>query len=154
MSATAQRVRTVGRAPQVSADRPKSRLRLVHESRRSVRRSAVVSVLALTALLFGAMSMWVSVIGGQGRLDDLRSQIAETQERHSELVTAQNEAQSPDEILRIAEEELGMIPPGKPELVTPSAEIIAPSPPSVADTPIAALVVGDESELAEAAAHG
>ncbi len=101
-------------------------LSLVAERRRSVRRSAAAASVVLVALLFGALVMWVSVITGQGRLDDLRSSIASEQERHAELVTAETEMKSPDEILRIAEEELHMTEPARSELVTPMPGVIAP----------------------------
>lgn len=98
-------------------------LAIVAHRRRITPTMVVATVLAL-AVAFGALSVQISLIHRQQRLDSVRAEITEVQQANKELRQKESRLQAPAEILRIARDELGMVESKPPELVTPAVETV------------------------------
>jgi len=128
--------RAPGRAPRREAPRP-PRLEVVERRPRITRTAVLVAVLA-AALAFGALSVQISLIHRQQRLDAVRAEITDLQLANKELRQKESSLQSPSEILRIARDELGMVEAKPPELVAPATETVGAAPTAAAPTTTAA----------------
>lgn len=87
--------------------------------------TAVVAVVAVAAIVFGALAVQISLIGRQRELDVLRAEITEIQKANKELRQAESRLQAPAEILRIARDERGMVESRPAALVTPPERRVA-----------------------------
>ncbi|MBK6669964.1 MAG: hypothetical protein IPG46_09945 [Actinobacteria bacterium] len=70
----------------------------------------------------------ISLIERQRQLDSVRADITAAQGRREELLRRESQLQSPEEVLRLAKDRLGMVPAAEPELVPPSIVVIGPGP--------------------------
>lgn len=81
---------------------------------------------------FAAVGINVARVEGQRRLDSVHSELATEQARTDALRRRESKIQSPAEVVRIATEELGLIPAAAPVAVAAPAQVVAPpatSPP-------------------------
>lgn len=114
-----------------------AKLEVVERRRRFTPTFFLVAILA-SAVAFGALSVQISLIHRQQRLDRIRSQITEIQMENKELRRRESRLQAPAEILRIARDELGMVEAKPPALVTPEVQTVgapAPTTPDGSTTP-------------------
>lgn len=102
---------------------------------------AAVAVYALAA--FAAVGMQISTINRGHQLDRIRSEIADIQERNKVLRQRESLLQAPAEILRIAEDELGMVKARESEVVVPATRVIG-TPPAESTTGTATNAMGGE----------
>jgi cell division protein FtsL len=108
---------------------------VVDRPRRRVTPTAVLVAVLASALAFGALSVQISLIHRQQRLDSIRAEITEVQLSNKELRQQESRLQAPAEILRIARDELGMVESKPPELVTPAVETVGATPDTGTATP-------------------
>ena len=119
MAAAATRQRAA--APQPSPKR-RPELEVIERSNR-VRRArpiVVLAIMAAAAVAFGSLVVQISMINRQQQLDSIRTEISRVQEDNKSLRQREGRLQSSSEILRIAEEELGMVKAKQAELVIPA----------------------------------
>lgn len=105
------------------------RLRVVDDARiraaarrRRLRLTIAASAVAATGLLFALAAFNAMLVSGQGRLDELERRVADAQAEYSASRLQVAELESPDHIVRAAQERLGMVPPGQTRYLTPSSE--------------------------------
>jgi cell division protein FtsL len=133
-------VRVHTRAKPAPAPRPAPKrppLRVVPDNyvpprvRRRRARLFGVGVGVLVALgLFGIASLHVVLTQGQFRLDRLQSQADQQQARYEQLRLQVAELESPERIVAVAQERLGMVPPA-------AVTYLAPSGPAAKDPTVA-----------------
>jgi cell division protein FtsL len=143
--ATATTAAATRRAPRTEAA-PAKRARpdlAVVPRRRIVSPTSVIVTLLVCGLAFAALSVQISLIHRQQRLDAVRSDITEVQMANKELRQKESRLQAPAEILRIARDELGMVESKPPELVTPAVETVGAAPGSVTTVPPASTTPSD-----------
>lgn len=112
------------RRPQAPA-RP--RLRVVDDARlvaahrrRRMRLVVTLAAVGATGCLFLLAAFNAMLVSGQGRLDRLEQQVAEAQSQYSANRLRVAELESPDRIVRVAQDRLGMVPPPDVTYLTPS----------------------------------
>ncbi len=84
---------------------------------RRVTPSAVVALTVVTGFAFAALAAHISLIDTQHRLDRVRAEIVAEQTRQEDLRQKDSHLQSPDEVIRIARTQLGMVPSARAEIV-------------------------------------
>lgn len=132
-SAAAARARGRATAPnRAPKRRPEFKVIERAERVRRVRPLVVVAVAVFAATAFGALTMQISMINRQQRLDAIRSEINQVQEENKTLRQRESLLQAPSEILRIAETELGMVKAREAEMVVPATRVIGTPPEAVA----------------------
>lgn len=87
---------------------------------RRARPIVVLAILAAAGVAFGSLVVQISMINRQQQLDSIRTEISRVQEDNKSLRQREGRLQSSSEILRIAEEELGMVKAKQAELVIPA----------------------------------
>ena len=105
------------------SDRP--RLRIVVQPVRPSRWAISVMVTAAIAA-FAAVGINVARVEGQRRLDSVHTELATEQARTDALRRKESKIQSPAEVVRIATEELGLIPAAAPVAVAAPPQVVAP----------------------------
>jgi len=112
--------------PAPAGTKAERRLEVIDRSdrRRRITPTAVLVAVLASALAFGALSVQISLIHRQQRLDGIRSEITKVQLANKELRQKESRLQAPAEILRIARDDLGMVESKPPELVTPRTETV------------------------------
>jgi hypothetical protein len=105
-------------------------LRLVDDARLSAaarRRRArlVMGVVAVvtTGCLFALAACNAMLVSGQGRIDHLQTEVREAQARYSANRLKVAELESPDRIVRVAQQRLGMVPPPGVKYLSPSESV-------------------------------
>ena len=131
--------------PERARDR-RPALEVVDRPHRITPTAILITVLAL-ALAFGALSIQISLIHRQQRLDAVRSEITELQLANKELRQKESRLQAPAEILRIARDELGMVESKPPGLVTPAVETVGAAD-STASSAAPSTVAGEPAPAA------
>lgn len=125
------------RRPAPAPDRPRH-LRVVptgHRSAAQRRRRARLAVLAAAAaavtVVFGLVAFQVVLSEGQVRLERLRQRAAAEQERYDRLRLQVAELESPERVIAVAQQRLGMVaPPGVTYLSPRGAEVAGPPEPT------------------------
>lgn len=117
------------RAPR-QAPQARPELRLVDgarlkasERRRRARLMVVAAATFATICLFLLAAFNALLVSGQGRIDRLERQVQEAQARYSTNRLRVAELESPDRIVRVAQERLGMVPPPGVTYLTPSETV-------------------------------
>jgi cell division protein FtsL len=118
------------------------------------RRRARLFVTAMSALvaagLFGIVSLHVALTQGQFRLERLEAKADTQQARYEQLRLQVAELESPDRIVAVAQERLGMVSP-------PGVTYLSPSGPATDDTasasPERAPVAGTSTSWSEVKPH-
>ena len=82
-----------------------------------------VAGLAAAGCLFALAAFNAVLVSGQGRIDRLERQVAEAQAQYSANRLKVAELESPDRIVRVAQERLGMVPPPDVTYLTPSEAV-------------------------------
>lgn len=100
---------------------------------RRVTPSAVVALTVVTAFAFAALAAHISLIDEQGRLDSLRSSIVTEQIHQEDLRRQEAGLENPDEVIRLATTEFGMVAAAPAEIV-PAAHTVIGVPPVVGDS--------------------
>lgn len=111
----------------------RARLRIVVEPVRPSRWAVSVMLTAAIAA-FAAVGINVARVEGQRRLDRVHAELAAEQARTDALHRRESKIQSPAEVVRIATEELGLIPAAPPVAVAAPAQVVAPPATSPAPT--------------------
>ncbi|HUF33375.1 MAG TPA: hypothetical protein VMN58_09240 [Acidimicrobiales bacterium] len=98
------------------APQRRPRLRVVDEvaPRRSPRRGRLVVVVAAVAAvvsLFALAAFHAMLVSGQVALDELGSRVADEQGRYESLRLEVASLESPERVVAVAQEQLGMVPP-------------------------------------------
>jgi len=101
------------------------RLRIVVEPVRPSRWAMSVMITAAIAA-FAAVGINVARVEGQRRLDSVHAELAAEQARTDALRRRESKIQSPAEVVRIATEELGLIPAAAPVAVAAPPQVVAP----------------------------
>ncbi|HET7489091.1 MAG TPA: cell division protein FtsL [Acidimicrobiales bacterium] len=86
-----------------------TRAPLSHRARARV--TAVLLLVVVGAALFGLVTSHVALTQGQFRLDEMRRQAGDEQDRYERLRLQVAELESPQRIVAAAQERLGMVPP-------------------------------------------
>ena len=158
-------------APQRSAPaRPGRHLRPVERPRprRATAVPALVGVGMVIAALLALAVMHALLIGGQVRLDGMHDDVAAETEAIRRLELRVAELESPDRVLDVARERLGMVQPtevgyllpvgvpGAPEeaLRVAAAEAPAPEPGPEVDAPAEGTVSREQAEVERAVEDG
>lgn len=114
-------------APRRAGGEARPRLQVVDDARlgsahRRRRMRLVVTLAAVGAAgcLFLLAAFNAMLVTGQGRLDRLEQRVAEVQSQYSANRLRVAELESPDRIVRVARDRLGMVPPPDVTYLTPS----------------------------------
>ena len=91
---------------------------------RRVTPSAAIALTVVTGFAFAALATHISLIDEQRHLDKVRASIVVEQTRQEELRRSESRLQSPDEVIRIATTQLGMVASARAEIVPPSRAVI------------------------------
>lgn len=128
--AAASTARARGRSTAAGAPKRRPEFRVVERAERvrRVRPLVAIAVGLFAATAFGALAMQISMINRQQQLDAIRSELNGIQEENKTLRQRESLLQSPAEILRIAEAELGMVKAREAEMVVPATRVIGVSP--------------------------
>lgn len=97
-------------------------LRVVTQVRRRPRLNAVTAVLVGALVVAGMLAVAVSqtmLVQGQLRIDTLDEQVSAEKTRYQRLRLRVAQLESPDHVVRVAIERLGMVPPDEVVYVTP-----------------------------------
>ncbi|HMS12251.1 MAG TPA: hypothetical protein PKD80_04055 [Microthrixaceae bacterium] len=117
------------RAPRQRPERARRPdLRVVDRRQRPLSGVALSVALIVVLFVFTALAAHISLIERQRQLDSVRADITAAQGRREELLRRESQLQSPEEVLRLAKDRLGMVPAAEPELVPPSIVVIGPGP--------------------------
>lgn len=96
-----------------------TRLTVAHRRRRT-RLVVTLAAAAAAGCLFLLAAFNAMLVSGQGRLDRLELRVAEAQSQYSANRLRVAELESPDRIVRVAQDRLGMVPPPDVTYLTPS----------------------------------
>jgi hypothetical protein len=114
----------------VARPRPRPDLRVVDDARlvaagrrRRARLIMFVAAFVTTGCLFALAACNAMLVSGQGRIDHLQSEVREAQSRYSANRLKVAELESPDRIVRVAHDRLGMVPPPGVTYLTPSESV-------------------------------
>ena len=105
-------------------------LRVVDEPAKRRANLAVVTVLVvggIFAMLFGLVVFHTMLLQNQQRLDRLDSQVSDAQARYQSLRLQVAQLESPQRIMDVATQKLGMVPPDGTTYLTPAADEAASS---------------------------
>jgi cell division protein FtsL len=91
--------------------------------RRRARLIMVVVAVVTTGCLFALAACNAMLVSGQGRLDRLQVEVREAQSRYSANRLKVAQLESPDRIVHVAQERLGMVPPPGVKYLTPSETV-------------------------------
>lgn len=114
MTAPRALVAPVRRRPAPAPRRPELRLVPPPEvalARRRGRLLAVATVVLVCAGLFAIIGLRVMLIGGQARIDMLEVRVDEERTTSQRLGLQVDELESPERVVKIAQDRLAMIPP-------------------------------------------
>jgi cell division protein FtsL len=106
-----------------TAEAPEPRhLRVVTPVRRRRRLNAVTAVLVGALVVAGMLAVAASqtmLVQGQLQIDQLEEQVSAEKTRYQQLRLRVAQLESPDHVVRVAIERLGMVPPDEVVYVTP-----------------------------------
>jgi cell division protein FtsL len=102
----------------VVEDRPLSR----RARRRRTRVVVTVAAVLATACLLGVAIFHAVLISGQIRLDELEARVAEEQASYQRSRLEVARLESPQRVVAVAQERLGMVPPGEITYLSPSLD--------------------------------
>lgn len=88
--------------------------------RRRARVLAFAGSIVACAVLFGLVAFHVVLTQGQLQLDELRARAAEAQQRYDRYRLEVAELESPERIVSVAQERLGMVPPPEITYLSPT----------------------------------
>lgn len=97
---------------------------------RRVTPSAVIALTVVTAFAFAALAAHISLIDEQGRLDSVRSTIVTEQIHQEDLRRKEAGLENPDEVIRMATAELGMVAAAPSQIVPVPHSVIGVPPQS------------------------
>jgi len=157
-------------APARPADRPGRHLRPVERPRprRAPAVPALVGVGMVIAALLALAVMHALLIGGQVRLDGMHADVAAETEAIRRLELRVAELESPDRVLDVARDRLGMVQPSEVGYLLPvgvpgapeepvrvaAAEVPAPEPEPEAEAPAEDAVSREQAEVERAVEDG
>lgn len=113
--------------------RARPSLRVVIASARPSR-FAAAGIFAVVFAAFAAVGINVARVEGQRRLDGVNLEINSERARADALRRREAKIQSPAEVVRIASEELGLVPAAPPVMVAAPAWVVSP-PTTVVPSP-------------------
>ncbi|HTN81231.1 MAG TPA: septum formation initiator family protein [Acidimicrobiales bacterium] len=105
------------------AERARPRLRIaVRPTRRRVAGIAFITATITLAALFAAAVFQTVLVQGQQRLDQLDRQVGDEQNQFDQLRAEVAQLESPDRIVAVAQNRLGMVQPTKVTYIAPTVE--------------------------------
>ncbi len=131
-AAAAPSKRSTATAPRHNANstngaQSSKKLRVI-DGKRAKRLTPMAVVLACIGLglMFAAMMVNIALIDGQGELDSLNQKIVDARADTESLQRRQSALETPDEVLRIAVADLGMVEAAKAANVPPTSAYVGP----------------------------